>query len=106
MATTVTAPAFLFPQDYDPQSEFETPSRGYLGDVTVQFSEGTCYRLYFIDAARLQQNLNDEVALGRPYFAEPNMVVLPEVTTQAVRDAVRKLWIGGFFERLLPCNGR
>jgi hypothetical protein len=40
MATTVTAPTVSFPEDYDAQSESETPARGYLSDVTVKFEEG------------------------------------------------------------------
>ena len=45
-----------FPADYDTQSEFETPMRGYLSEVEVEL-DGVRYRLFFIDPVRLVQEL-------------------------------------------------
>src|SRR3954452_7186606 len=80
-----------FPEGFDEQAEFELPYRGYLPDVTLELEDGTRHRLSFIDAARLQQGLTDNVRMGRHYFAEPGLVVLPEVTTEAVQQAVQGL---------------
>jgi hypothetical protein len=81
----------LFPEDYDEQSAYETPFRGYLSGVIVRFADGSRYQLFFIDPARLQQELAEHVQAGRPFFTEPNLVVLPEVTTEAVHKAVQGL---------------
>ena len=88
-----------FPADYDAQSEFETPRRGYLSDVEVEL-EGARYRLFFIDPVRLDQELKSNVDSGRPFFSEPNLVVLPEVTTEAIKKAVEGLARNGFFQHL------
>lgn len=102
MSTTLRSPTILFPTDYDAQSEFETPSRGYLSDVVVQLEDGSRYALYFTDLTRLSQTLAEDARQGHPYYAEPNLVVLPEVTTAAVRTAVLGLWQDSYFQHLKP----
>ena len=92
----------VFPTDYDAQSEFETPLRGYLSDVEVEL-EGQRYRLFFIDPVRLAQELKSNVDSGRCYFAEPNLIVLAEVTTAAIKNAVEGLARDGFFQHLKTC---
>jgi hypothetical protein len=96
VANTVT---LHFPADYDSQSEYETPLRGYLSDVEVE-SAGLRHRLFFIDPVRLAQELKSNAETGRPYFAEPNLIVLPEVTTEAVKKAVEGLARDGFFRSI------
>ena len=88
-----------FPADYDAQSEFETPLRGYLSEVEVEV-EGLRYRLFFIDPVRLGKELKSNVESGRAYFAEANLVVLPEVSTEAIKKAVDGLARDGFFQHL------
>src|SRR5437867_94809 len=100
MATGLEPFTIAFPESYDAQAECETPHRGYLSDVVVQFEDGASYRLYFSDSMRLQQTLEDDMASGRPYYAEPGLVVLPEVTSEAIRRAVAGLWREGFFQHL------
>src|SRR5262249_9638176 len=102
MSTTVAFPIVQFPEDYDAQSEFETPSRGYLSDVIVQLEDGSRYKMFFIDMTRLGQTLVDDVQFGRPYYTEPNLVVLPTVTTEAIKEAVQGLWKDGYFQHLKP----
>jgi hypothetical protein len=90
----------MFPDWYDARAEFETPSKGYLPEVEVRLENGVRYKLYFIDLVRLQQTLEDDVQAGREYFAEPGMVVLPQVTTEAIQKAVVGLVEDGYFQRL------
>jgi hypothetical protein len=92
----------IFPEWYDARLEHETPSKGYLADVVVRLENGSGYRLYFIDLVRLGQNLEDDTRVGRSYYAEPGLVVLREVTTEAIRDAVAGLYRDGFFRHLKP----
>ena len=102
---TETVPfTVVFPEWYDARLEHETPSKGYLADVEVRLENESRYRLYFIDPVRLAQNLEDDTQAGRGYFAEPGLVVLPEVTTQAIRDAVAGLYRDGFFRHLKPLS--
>src|SRR5262245_51419066 len=89
-----------FPDWYDERAEFETPLKGFLGGVVVRSEDGSSYELYFTDPVRLQQTLEDDTKAGRPYYTEPGLVVLPEVTTEAIRQAISGLWREGFFRLL------
>ena len=71
-----------FPDGYDERSEFETPLKGYLRNVVVHLENGLRYKLFFIDPVRLRQDLEEEAKAGRGYYAEPGMVILPEVTAE------------------------
>jgi hypothetical protein len=90
------------PEWYDARAEPEATLKGFLSDVQVQTGDGLRYRLYFIDPIRLQQTLEDDSACGRPYFTEPGLVVLPEVTKEAIRQVVPRLVKDGFFHHLAP----
>jgi hypothetical protein len=102
MAVAEKGITILFPSDYDSQSEFETPMRGYLSEVEVELDGFRC-RLFFIDPVRLEQELKSNVDNGRSYFTEPNLIILPEVTTEAIRKAIEGLAKDGFFQHLKNC---
>lgn len=102
MSTLLDSPRVIFPDDYDAQSEFETPSRGYLSEVLVQVPDGSRYKVFFTDTTRLSETLHDDVRNGRPYYAEPGMIILPEVTTDSIKRAVAGLWRDGYFKHLKP----
>jgi hypothetical protein len=92
----------VFPEWFDARVEHETPSKGWLTGVEVRLEDGSRYELSFIDPARLQQTLADDEEAGRPYYAEPGLVVLPRVDREAVRVAVAGLVEDGYFRRLKP----
>jgi hypothetical protein len=100
MTTNLEPYTISFPDWYDARVEFETPFKGYLSDVVVTLEDGSCYRLYFTDPIRLQQTLDDDAKTGRAYYAEPGLVILPKVTTQAIQEVVSGLWREGFFQHL------
>ncbi len=102
MSTHVQPFTVSFPEGYDEQAEFEAPFRGYLTDVIVQLDDGSRRRLSFLDLARLEQNLVANVQRGRAYYAEPGLVILPEVSTEAIHKAVQGLWEEGYFARSDP----
>jgi hypothetical protein len=45
------------------------------------------------------------LASGRPYYAEPGLIVLPEVTTEAIRQAVSGLLRDGYFQHSIRRSG-
>ena len=101
--TMKTGPfTIVFPPWYDSRCEEETPLKGYLPDVEIHLDDGSRYRLYFTDPVRLQQTLEDDCALGRKYYTEPGLVVLPEVTTEAIHHAIPGLLRDGYFRHLKP----
>jgi hypothetical protein len=87
-----------FPEGYDEQAEFELPFRGYLPDVIVETEDGSRHRLSFIDIVRLEQSLFDNARSRRPYYTEPGLVVLPEISTKAIQLAVQGLRDDGCFQ--------
>jgi len=54
--------------------------------------DGCRYAVYFSDPMRLQQDVDEAVKSGRPCFAEPGLIIVPEVTVQTIQDAVQFLW--------------
>lgn len=95
-------PKLHLPEWFDERAEFETTFKGYLNDVEVELEDGDRYRVFFIDPTRLRQDLEEEVRLGMPYFAEVGMIVLPEVTINNAKAAIKSLLEDGFFASLKP----
>ena len=68
--------------------------------ICVKLADGAIYSLTFYDPVRLQQTLEDDTRTGRAYFTEPGLVIIPEITTAMVRQAIQGLWREGFFHNL------
>jgi|SRR5262245_5689612 len=101
--TTVTEQyAVLFPEDFDERAEYEMRLKGWFGGVVVQLQNGSRFELTFFDPVRLQQELAGSARNDSPYFAEPNLVILPEVTTESIHKAVKGLVREKFFDHLKP----
>jgi hypothetical protein len=92
----------IFPDWYDDRAQWEHQSKGFLPDVLVQAPDGTRYRLFFMDPVRLAQDLEAESVTGKQYLAEPGLVVVPDVTKEAISRAAAGLWADGFFKHLKP----
>jgi hypothetical protein len=95
-------PTLRFLREFSDQEAFEAQGRGYLSHVLVQLGEGRLYPLFFYDAIRLQQDLEESAKHGRPFVADPGMIVLPEITLDAMKQAVEQLSGEGFFDHLTP----
>jgi hypothetical protein len=95
--------SIVFPDWFDDRAAFEHEGKGYLGDVEVHLADGRLYRLFFMDPVRLAQDLEEYVKLGKPYLSEPNLVVVPAVTTPAIRAAVAGLLADGAFAHFRSC---
>jgi len=96
-------PATLrFAREFSDQDAFEARGRGYLSHVLAQLGEGRLYPLFFYDAVRLQQDLEESAKYGRPFVADPGMIVVPEITLDAMKQAVEQLSRESFFDHLTP----
>ncbi len=95
-------PKLTFKYGWDDKDDEETSMKGYRSDGIVQCSEGEMYPVYFIDPIRLQQDLEAEEELGSAFLAEPGLIILPEVTREAMENVVRQLWEQGYFDSLKP----
>ncbi len=93
-----------FGEHFDERAELEMSDRGYLSHVVVELDDGSRYPVFFFEPTRLRQELEIDVKSGRPYLAEPGMIVVPEVTRAAIQAAVERLAQEGYFQRLLPLS--
>jgi hypothetical protein len=91
----------LLPAGFDERATAEILLKGWLS-VQVELEDGERYALYFSDPIRLQQDVDEATQEGKPCFAEPGLIIVPEVTVQAIQDAVQFLWKQGFFTALQP----
>jgi hypothetical protein len=98
---TLSGPRVLSLEACDERTAFELPLKGWLS-TQVELADGSRYALYFSDPIRLQQDLDEGLQSGTPCFAEPGLIVLPEVTLEAIQEATRFLWQQGFFTKLKP----
>jgi hypothetical protein len=88
----------VFEPGWDDRDDLEAPARGYRSHAWVELDDGQRYPLTFYDVTRLSQTLDDDCAAGRRFFAEPGLIVLPEVTLANIEAAVRTLVAEGFFD--------
>jgi hypothetical protein len=101
---TRSGPRVIFPEGFDERATFETPLKGWL-KAQVELEDGCRYAVYFSDPIRLQQDVDEAVKSERPCFTEPGLIIVPEVTVQAIQDAVQFLWKQGFFASLKAEQG-
>jgi hypothetical protein len=101
---TRSNPQVIWPTGFDERAAAESSLKGWLG-AQVELDDGHRYVVYFSDPIRLQQDVDEAVHEGKPCFAEPGLVIVPEVTTQAIEDAVQFLWKQGFFAALKTEQG-
>ena len=92
---------FHYPPDFDAQSEFEMPSKGYLAGGEVELN-GSRYPVTIYDPVRLKQELELAAEGGVAVICEPALVVVPEVTPAAIASAVEELVRQRYFDHLKP----
>jgi hypothetical protein len=80
------------------------PLRGYLSHALVELENGEQYAVDFIEPVRLAQDLAEYIRSEIPCYAEPGLIVIPEVTLPRIQKAVNYLYDQGFFKQLKPVN--
>lgn len=102
MPSTATEPIVHYPDWFDERVEWEMTDKGHLQGIVVESEPGLRFSVSFIDPVRLRQDLEALASIGKPYFADPGLIVIPEVTTAAIAAAVKGLADDGFFQHLKP----
>jgi hypothetical protein len=86
----------------DERGADEMPMKGWVC-IRVEAEEGKYYEVDFFDPVRLQQDMESDIENGKPCFAEYGaLVVVPEVTVEAVERSVLYLWQNGHFNYWKP----
>src|SRR5262249_14387129 len=79
---------FHFPDEWDERAEWEMNARGCLSYSSVELPDGRRFEVDFYDPVRLRQELELGIPRGYPCIAERGMIVVPEVTREAILAAV------------------
>lgn len=105
MPITSSSTRLVFAQGVDSErSIVEAQSRGYLSHVMVEIDGSRFFAVFFYDPIRLQQDLQESAKHGRPFVADPGMIVLPELTLDAMQSAVQCLCQERYFEHLVELS--
>jgi|SRR5581483_2977028 len=101
MSHSQVPPRLRFHVGFSEQDLYEAQQRGYLSHVLVELGDRRLYPVLFYDIVRLQQDLEESTKHGRPFIADPGMVVLPDISLDAMNQSVQKLYADGFFDHIV-----
>jgi hypothetical protein len=97
-------PRIIFPEGFDERDQYEMALRGCLSHAFVELENGERYAVNFIEPTRLAQDLTDYIESKIPCYAEPGLIVVPEVTLSSIQEAVNYLYDRDFFTQFKPVN--
>jgi len=80
-------------------AEYEAFMKGYRTDVTVVLGDKN-YKVYIISMLRLQQDFEVEHKASGFYMAEPNTLIVKEVTKKEIEYVISELFNSKYFERI------
>ena len=92
-------PRLILSDQFSERDAFEIRLKGWFY-ASIELEDGSHHTLNFYDPVRLKQEFDDDVKNGRGCFAEPNLIIVAEVTIEAVQAATRFLWETGYFKRI------
>lgn len=102
MTINASGITFHFPHDFDERAESEMEARGHLWGGEVELADGRRYPVTFFDPVRLTQDLESMTANGEPAFIEPGLIVVMEVTREAIARTLPELVRQRFFDHMRP----
>lgn len=96
-------PKLNYEYDFDERVIEEAKDKGYIINMLVTLENGNRYRMEFYDPTRLSQDIETLLFECKHIcYAEPNIIVVPEVTLECMQAAVNQLADQNFFEQLKP----
>ena len=102
--TSKRNPRIIFPEGFEDRDAEEMPLRGCLSNALVELENGERYAVDFIEPVRLTQELSSYIKAKIPCYAEPGLIVVPEVTLSGIQEAVNYLHDRDFFTQFKPVN--
>ncbi|MEK3685848.1 hypothetical protein [Paenibacillus sp. FSL R10-2736] len=85
-------------------AEFEAYNKGYRNDVYVKISNDL-FNIKVYDIVRLKQDFELESESSGYYLVEPNLIIVKEVTKEAIDFVVKKLYEQKYFESIKTVDG-
>jgi hypothetical protein len=102
MPETRSIAKIIFAPGMDQRGLDEAPDRGYLSHLLVEIDGSRLYPVFFYSPGGLQSDLETNSKLGKPWVAETGMIIVQELTLEAMQDAVQALCDQGYFEYMTP----
>jgi hypothetical protein len=94
-------PQLTLHKGFGERDTFEIRQKGWF-NASVKTKDGIRYTISFFDPVRLRQEMEDNARNGEPCLAEPNLIIVPEVTVETIQNSIRFLWEKGFFQYFAP----
>jgi hypothetical protein len=92
----------VFPPKYGERDLGEDRERGYVSHVLAEVGGARLYPVFFYTLDRLGGELRECTRQGEPFIAETGMIVLQDISLEAMQDAVQRLCNIGYFEYMVP----
>lgn len=111
------APRLVMPDDLSDRDAFELPINGCLRGASALFRDGSSFPVSFYHPIVLKQRCDAALATGKPCFAEPGMIPVPELQLSrfciwprderehSLEQVVEFVAVYGFFRYLQPSSG-
>lgn len=80
-------------------AEYESLNKGYRKDVIVVIGEKR-YKMYITSPVRLQQDFETEQQDSGFYMAEPNTLLVNEVSKKEIEKIITEMYRCKYFEQL------
>ena len=101
MKDTQDYPQLILPEGFGERTASEIRQKGWF-EASVKTKDGIRYTISFFDPVRMRQELEDNVRNDEPCLAEPNLIIVPELTIEALQSAIEHLWNKGSFRYFVP----
>jgi hypothetical protein len=89
----------IFPEGCD---LYGADRKGYLEEVTVHLPGYGKVPISLMIPLRLRQEISADALNGRPFLAEPGLIVVAEISREVITNAVHELASTEFFRHLKP----
>jgi hypothetical protein len=75
--------------------------KGYYHAI-VECPDGHQYEVTFYDDARAYSHLYHRTQVGKPWYSQPSLVIVDQVTEEVTEEVLAALWEEGWFSYLEP----
>ena len=95
----------ILPGEGNDPELWDANARGYCSHVMVRFNNGQTFRLDFHEPIRLHQEIGGDVVQQKEVWAQPELIILPEITLGGIVQAVLFLESKNYFAKRVPDKG-
>jgi hypothetical protein len=87
-----------YPIQWDEQDHLEREYKGWLDDIVVILDDGSEHKVCVYDIARLSQELDGEIQLGKSAFIQKGLLIVKSTSKEHIERAIFQAEKDGYFE--------